>query len=256
MNDSMSRFSVKGKTALVTGASRGIGAEIAMNLAQAGAEVLITARHHYDLTKVCEKIRSFGSKCEAIEADLVSINGAEEVAQKSFEYFSTIDILVNNAGTVEVAPFWETTVEDWDQMQAVNLRAPFILSKILCEPMRAQKQGKIINISSVAGIAALAGHAAYSASKGGLNQLTKVMAAELGPFNIQCNAVAPTVILTELGHKVWGSPEKGEPMKDKIPLHRFGKPLEVADLVLYLASPASDMMTGQVIALDGGYTAL
>ncbi|QDT98454.1 SDR family NAD(P)-dependent oxidoreductase [Gimesia aquarii] len=256
MNDSMSRFSVKGKTALVTGASRGIGAEIAMNLAQAGAEVLITARHHDDLIQVCEKIRSIGSRCEAIEADLISINGVEEVAQKAFEFFSTIDILVNNAGTIEVAPFWETTVEDWDQMQAVNLRAPFILSKILSEPMRAQKQGKIINISSVAGIAALAGHAAYSASKGGLNQLTKVMAAELGPFNIQCNAVAPTVILTELGQKVWGSPEKGEPMKDKIPLHRFGKPLEVADLVLYLASPASDMMTGQVIALDGGYTAL
>jgi NAD(P)-dependent dehydrogenase (short-subunit alcohol dehydrogenase family) len=122
--------------------------------------------------------------------------------------------------------------------------------------MIEQRRGKIINISSQAGVVALDDHAAYAASKGGLNMLTKVTAAELGRYNIQCNAVAPTVILTEMGEKVWGEPAKGDPMKAKIPLRRFGQPSEVADLVLFLASPASDLITGQVILIDGGYTAV
>jgi 2-deoxy-D-gluconate 3-dehydrogenase len=112
------------------------------------------------------------------------------------------------------------------------------------------------NISSQAGVVGLVEHGAYGASKGGLNMLTKVMAVEWGPHNVQCNAVAPTVILTPMGERVWGDPQKGEPMKAKIPLGRFGQPVEVADLVLFLASPASDLMTGQVILLDGGYTAV
>ncbi len=122
--------------------------------------------------------------------------------------------------------------------------------------MIEQRSGKIINISSQAGVIALDDHAAYSATKGGLNMLTKAMTAEWSRYNIQCNAVAPTIILTPMGERVWGEPAKGDPMKAKIPLGRFGQPIEVADLVLFLASPASDLITGDVILLDGGYTAL
>jgi NAD(P)-dependent dehydrogenase (short-subunit alcohol dehydrogenase family) len=118
--------------------------------------------------------------------------------------------------------------------------------------MIEQRRGKIINISSLASVLAPEGHAAYSASKAGLNLLTQAMAAEWGRFNIQPNAIAPTVILTDMGRKVWGDPAKGDPMKARIPERRFGEPIEVADLALYLASPASDFVCGQVIRLDGG----
>ena len=254
MNDAGERFLVSGKTALVTGASKGIGASVAINLAQAGADLAIAGRDRVGLAKTQERVRTLGNKCEVINADLQTIDGAITTANLALDYFGTIDILVNNAGIIHFGSVWETSIDDWDEIQAVNLRAPFIIAKTLSGPMREQKKGKIINISSQAGIVALDGHAAYAASKGGLNMLTKVMAAELGPFNIQCNAVAPTVILTEMGEKVWGSPAKGDPMKAKIPLQRFGKPREVADLVLFLASPASDLITGQIILIDGGYT--
>lgn len=254
MNDAGERFLVSGKTALVTGASKGIGASVAINLAQAGAELAIAGRDQVGLGKTQSRVRTFGNKCEVINADLHTIDGAITTASVALDYFGTIDILVNNAGIAHIASVWSASIDDWDEIQAVNLRAPFIIAKTLSGPMMKQKKGKVINISSQAGIVALDGHAAYAASKGGLNMLTKVMAAELGPFNIQCNAVAPTVILTEMGEKVWGDPAKGDPMKAKIPLQRFGKPVEVADLVLFLASPASDLITGQIILIDGGYT--
>ena len=130
------------------------------------------------------------------------------------------------------------------------------LFKCFVERSYRSGRGKIINVSSQAGVVGIAGHGAYAASKGGLNLLTKVMACEWGPHNIQCNAVCPTVILTPLGAQVWGGPAKGGPMLAKIPLGRFGQPIEVADLVLFLASPASDLITGETILIDGGYTAV
>jgi 2-deoxy-D-gluconate 3-dehydrogenase len=149
-----------------------------------------------------------------------------------------------------------TTLEHWQETQSVNLRAPYLLSQTLAPGMIKQRRGKIINISSVAAVLAPEGHGAYSASKGGLNLLTQTMAAEWGRYNIQANAVAPTVILTDMGQQVWGDASKGEPMKARIPARRFGEPIEVADLVLFLASQASNFICGQVIRLDGGLTAV
>jgi len=122
--------------------------------------------------------------------------------------------------------------------------------------MIEQRSGKIINVASQAGVVAIDGHSSYAASKGGLIMLTKVMASEWGPHNIQSNAIAPTVILTPMGEQVWGDPAKGDPMRAKIPLRRFGKPIEVADLILFLASPASDLICGETILIDGGYTVI
>jgi NAD(P)-dependent dehydrogenase (short-subunit alcohol dehydrogenase family) len=138
----------------------------------------------------------------------------------------------------------------------VNLRAPFLLARALAPQMIAQKAGKIINVSSQAGVIGLDDHGAYCASKGGLNMLTKVMTAEWARHNIQTNAVCPNVILTPMGEMVWGKPEKGGPMKAKTPAGRFGKPVEVADMILYLASPASDFVCGEILLIDGGYAAL
>ena len=159
-------------------------------------------------------------------------------------------------GIALVEPLLDAKVADWDLTMAVNLRAPFIVARAVVPQMIAQKAGKIINISSQAGVVGLDDHGAYCASKGGLNMLTKVMTSEWAKHNIQINAVCPTVILTPMGEKVWGDPVKGDPMKAKIPAGRFGKPIEVADLVLFLASSASDLITGQDILIDGGFTAI
>jgi NAD(P)-dependent dehydrogenase (short-subunit alcohol dehydrogenase family) len=256
MADYRERFSVGGKKALVTGGSKGIGVDIALVLAQAGADVAIVGRDVAGLEQTAAGVRDEGRQCVVIEADLGLVEGCQRAAKAALDAFDTIDILVNNAGITSVDEILEASIEDWEDVQAVNLRAPFILAKAVAPGMIAQKSGKIVNISSQAGVIALEGHAAYCASKGGLNMLTKVMAAEWSRYNIQCNAVCPTIILTPMAEQVWSDPAKSDPMLEKTPLRRFGQPIEVADLVLYLASPASDLITGETILIDGGFTAM
>ncbi len=256
MNDPLARFAVQGKRVLVTGGSKGIGAEAAIVLAQAGADVAIAGRDAAGLQATAAQIVAAGRRCVQIVADLRSADGPQQAADAALAAFGTVDILVNNAGIARIAPLLEASVDDWDETMAVNLRAPYILARALAPAMIAQRRGKIINVSSQAGTIALDGHGAYCTSKGGLNLLTKVMALEWGPYNIQANAVAPTVILTPMGTKVWGDPAKAAPMLAKIPLGRFGQPVEVADLILFLASSAADLITGETILIDGGYTAI
>ncbi|MCB9126184.1 MAG: glucose 1-dehydrogenase [Caldilineaceae bacterium] len=256
MSSYIDRFSVAGKRALVTGGSKGIGAEVAAVLADAGADVAIAGRDAAGLADTAAKVRAAGRRCVEIEADLATVDGAKHAAAAALDAFGTIDILVNNAGIARIDNLVDMSLDDWEETQAVNLRAPFLIAQAVVPGMIEQEMGKIINISSQAGVIALEGHGAYAASKGGLNMLTKVMAAEWSRYNIQINAVAPTVILTPMGTQVWGDPAKSEPMLAKIPLRRFGQPIEVADLVLFLAAPASDLITGETILIDGGYTAL
>jgi 2-deoxy-D-gluconate 3-dehydrogenase len=256
MADWIKRFSLTGKAALVTGASKGIGFDICKVLADAGADIAAVGRDEKGLAEVKTAVERLGRKCVTIAADLATAKGPVEAAKIALQSFGTIDILVNNAGIALIDPLLEAKVEDWDKTMAVNLRAPFLIAKELAPRMIAQRAGKIINISSQAGVVAIDGHAAYSASKGGLNMLTKVMTSEWAKHNIQTNAVCPTIILTPMGEQVWGDPARGKPMLDKTPLGRFGKPQEVADCVLYLASSASDLVCGETILIDGGFTAL
>ncbi len=256
MSDYATRFSVQGKRALVTGGSRGIGAEIATVLADAGADVGIVGRDEKGLEATRQAIVEKGRRCVAIRADLRTVDGPRTAGLKALEFFGTVDILVNNAGVFYRQSLLETTAEQWDETQAVNLRAPFLLAQQLVPGMIKQRGGKVVNVSSVASIAGCEGHAGYSASKGGMNILTRVMAAEWGPFNIQTNAIAPAIVLTDMAKKVWNDETKSAPVKARIPLHRFGEPIEIADLVLYLASSASDFICGQVLVIDGGYSAV
>jgi 2-deoxy-D-gluconate 3-dehydrogenase len=256
MPDSSDRPSLVHQRALVTGASRGLGAAIAPVLAAAGADLVISGRDPDGLERTRALVERHGRRCHALPADLRHGEEVRRLADQALALFGTVDILVNNAGLVHVADILHTSLEDWEETQAVNLRAPFLLSQLLAPAMIQQKRGKIIMISSVAAVLAPEGHAAYSASKGGLNLLTQTMAAEWGRHNIQANAVAPTVILTEMGQQVWGEASKADPMKARIPAGRFGEPNEVADLVLFLASAASNFICGQVIRLDGGLTAV
>ncbi len=250
------RFSLEGKRALVTGASKGIGLEVCKVLSDAGADVAAAGREASGLEEARQAIEANGRRAVVISAELATVEGAKSTTQQALDAFGTVDILVNNAGIALVDPILDAKVEDWDLTMAVNLRAPFLLAQALAPKMIEQKAGKIINISSQAGIIAINDHAAYSASKGGLNLLTKVMMAEWAPHNIQVNAICPTIILTPLGEKVWGDPAKGQPMLDKTPLGRFGQPVEVADQVLYLASSASDLVNGETLLIDGGFSSM
>jgi NAD(P)-dependent dehydrogenase (short-subunit alcohol dehydrogenase family) len=255
MSSWIERHGLKGKRALVTGATKGIGFETCKVLADAGADIVAVGRDRAGLADVKHAVESFGRRCVAVEADMASIDGPKHAAAEALKAFGTIDILVNNAGIARNAPLLDITSAQWDETLAVNLRAPFLLAQALVPYMIKQNMGKLINISSQSGIMALADHGAYGASKGGLNMLTKVMTIEWAKYNIQSNTVCPTVILTPMGEMVWGKPEVGDPMKAKIPLGRFGKTIEIADMILFLASSASDLVTGQDILVDGGFTA-
>ncbi len=239
----------------MTGATKGIGFETCRVLADAGADIAAVGRDEKGLADIKRQVAALGRKCVAISADLATVEGPQHAAREALKAFGTIDILVNNAGVTTIKSIIDTPVDDWDWVNNVNLRAPYLLAQALVPNMIKQRMGKIINISSQSGVVALDDHGAYGASKGGLNMLTKVMTVEWAKHNIQSNTVCPTVILTPMGEMVWGDPSKGDPMKAKIPAGRFGRTTEVADLILFLASPASDMITGQDILIDGGFTA-
>ncbi len=250
------RFSLAGRTALVTGASRGIGATICDVFADAGADIVAVARTVEALEPVAAAVHARGRDCLCLAADLASVDGPRSVAAEALAARGTVDILVNCAGIAVVAPALELDVADWDRAMAVNLRAPFLLAQALAPAMIAQRWGKIVNISSQAGVIALEDHAAYSSAKGGLNALTKSLMSEWARYNVQVNAICPTVVMTPMGREVWGPEEKGGPMRAATPLGRFGEPVEIADLALYLASPAAELVNGALVMIEGGYSSV
>jgi NAD(P)-dependent dehydrogenase (short-subunit alcohol dehydrogenase family) len=250
------RFSIAGKTALVTGASKGIGADICAVFAEAGANIVAVARDAEGLDAVAAIVRGHGRRCLTIVADMATEDGPTAAARQALDAWGHIDILVASAGIARIAPATDLTLADWDDTMAVNLRAPFLMAQALAPAMIAKGGGKIIMISSQTGVIALQDHAAYAASKGGLNALTKSLCAEWAQHNVQVNAICPTVILTPMGLQVWSAPEKSGPMLAATPARRFGTPTEVSDMALYLASPASDLVNGALMMIDGGYSSL
>ena len=246
---------LEGRVALVTGAASGIGRASAIRLAAEGAFTYITDVNTDVGPALADELQSLGLGATFIEHDVSAEGDWNQVSDAIEREFGLLDILVNNAGVTTLKSIIDTPPDDWDWVNNVNLRAPYLLAQALVPGMIRQRRGKVINISSQSGVVALDDHGAYGASKGGLNMLTRVMAVEWAKHNVQSNSVCPTVILTPMGEMVWGDPAKGDPMKAKIPAGRFGRTTEVADLILFLASSASDMICGQTILLDGGFTA-
>lgn len=250
------RFSLAGKRAVVTGASKGIGQKICEVFADAGADIVAIARDQAGLQETQELVERHGRRFVPITAELADAADTVRAAEDCLKAVGEVDILINNAAVALIEPLLTASVEAWDKTMAVNLRAPFLLAQVLAPGMISRKAGKIVNISSQAGVIGLDDHGAYCASKGGLNMLTKVMMSEWARYNVQVNAVCPTIILTPMGERVWGEPAKGQPMLDKTPLGRFGRPIEVADLVLFLSSAASDLINGECILIDGGFASV
>ena len=237
-----------GQRALVTGAGKGIGREIAVVLAQRGARVVALTRSQSDLASLASEIGS-----EGIAVDLADPHAARQAAEQA----GPIDLLVNNAGISIPESFLTTSVESWDRTMSVNVRAALVVSQVVVRGMIARgTRGAIVNISSQASFIGLADHAAYCASKGALDQLTRVMCLELGPHRIRVNAVNPTVTLTPMGEMAWSDPARRSAMLAKIPLGQFATPRDVAEAVAYLLSDAANIVNGVTLPLDGGFLAV
>lgn len=247
--------SLSGKRALVTGATKGIGRDIAVALAQNGCSIGASGRDEEELASLAAEIADLGGKCQTHPAELARRDEVLAMANHLQDVAGPIDILINNAGLSFPETIEQLDPDHWETTIAVNLTAPALISSVISRGMIARASGAIINISSQSGVVGLSEHAAYCASKFGLNGLTKVMAIELGPHNIRVNAIAPTVTLTPMGEQVWGDPAKGDPMKAKIPLGKFAYPRDVSNAVLFLASEESGMISGEVLLIDGGFTA-
>jgi NAD(P)-dependent dehydrogenase (short-subunit alcohol dehydrogenase family) len=245
-------FSVNGEVALVTGSSRGLGAGIAVALARAGADVAITARDERALGETAGSIEALGRRVLPVSMELTELESIHAAAGRVERELGPISILVNNAGVNIPRPAVDLTADEWDAVLDTNLRGLFFCSQSVAGFMIPRRRGKIINISSAAGVVASPERAHYGASKAGVNMLTRNLAYEWAKHNITVNAVAPTFVETELAAVTLNRPEMREYFLARVPLGRFGTVADVAAAVVYLASPAADFVTGVVLPVDGG----
>ena len=240
-----------GKVALVTGASRGIGRAIARVFAAEGAKVAIVYnRSPGPAEELVQEITQKGGEAVAFQADVKDFEAAGTIVQQTIDKWGQLDILVNNAGVIRDKLFVTMEPDDWNEVVQTNLGGAFNFSRAAGMVMMRARKGKIINISSVAGEFGGRGQVNYAASKGAINAMTRSLAAELAARNVNINAIAPGLIETEMSETVRNL--AGEDIKKIIPLKRCGKPEEIAGLAVFLASPAADYITGQVITIDGG----
>lgn len=242
---------LEGKTAIITGASRGIGKAVAMEFARQGANIAFTDLFYDDIAKATEvEIAALGVKVKAYASDASKFDQTDEVVEEIVKEFGRVDILVNNAGITKDTLLMRMTEAQWDAVIGVNLKSVFNFTKAVQKTMLKQKSGSIINMSSVVGVSGNAGQSNYSASKAGIIGFTKSIAKELGSRNIRSNAIAPGFIITEMTGQL--SQEVQEEWAKTIPLRRGGKPEDIANVCVFLASDLSSYVTGQTIHVCGG----
>lgn len=246
-------FDLTGKYVVITGAGRGLGRAIAIGLANAGADVVVT--DIIDTKSTVDEIHTFKKRAFDLKIDVSKKSDVESMVQKVLKSFPRIDILVNNAGILRMAPSEIFTENDWEKVLKVNLTGQFLCAQAVGKQMITQKSGSIINVASVAGLFGFAQSLAYGVSKAGIILLTKTLAVEWGKHNIRVNAICPGVFATDMTNEFLKNKQIWEPMKTKIPLGRHATPDELVGTVVYLASDASAYMTGHALVIDGGWTA-
>ena len=249
------KLRLDGKVAVVTGASRGLGRAMALGLAEAGADVVVVSRTMEALETLAEEIRALGQRGLPVRADVTDRDEVGNMVRRTMEAFGKIDILVNNAGTIFRAAAEEYPEEAWDRVLEVNLKGVFLCCQAVGKVMIAQRRGKIINIGSLLSAIGVPLIPAYAASKGGVRQLTKALAVEWAPYNIHVNAIGPGYFRTELTEALQKDEERAAWILRRTPLGRWGVPEDLKGPVVFLASDASDYITGQMLYVDGGWLA-
>ena len=245
-------FSLDNKVALVTGGGKGIGRAIALGMADAGANIVICSRNLPDLEEVSKEIGKTGRDSLPVRADVTIKEDIENLVQKAKEKFGKVDILVNNAATSYMRPLMDLREDGWDKIFNTNLKAVFLLSREVAKIMIEQKEGRIINITTVGAEKAEFAMGAYCASKAGLKMLTKCMALEWAGYNIKVNAVGPGLARTDFSKPLWSNPDMSKQISSSIPLGRIAEPEDIVGAVIFLASDASSYITSQSIYVNGG----
>jgi NAD(P)-dependent dehydrogenase (short-subunit alcohol dehydrogenase family) len=254
--DAFPDFGLGGQVCLVTGAARGLGRAIALALAHAGADVALGLRDATTADDLVEEIGAMGRRTLALPMDVTNLEQVTSAVDRVVEHFGRLDLLVNNAGIGPQNPAEEVRIEDFDRTVAVNLKGTFFASQAAGRVMIRQGHGRIVNLSSQAGFVALPGEAVYCMTKAGIAHLTKCLAIEWGAHGITVNAVAPTFIATPGTEAALDDPRFRADVEERIAgLHRIGRPVDVAGAVVFLASPAASLITGETIMIDGGWTA-
>ena len=251
---SLELFDLSGKTAMVTGSTRGLGEVAAMALAKVGADVAVCGRNKTDLDRVSDAIKNLGKNSAGFFLDVTSKESVHKGVEQIIEHFGKIDILVNNAGVNHRVPVLEYPEEAWDLVINTNLKGYFLVTQAVVPQMIERGYGKIINMSSILGTVALPNQLAYASSKGGVDQMTKVMALEWAKQGVRVNAIGPTYFETELVAQLRNDPERYNFINERTPMGRWGYPPELEGIAIFLAAPASDFITGQTIYIDGGWT--
>jgi NAD(P)-dependent dehydrogenase (short-subunit alcohol dehydrogenase family) len=251
-----SLFDLTGKIAIVTGASRGIGAAATLALAEAGADVVACSRNQEALKLIVEDVRKLGRNARQVMVDVSNRSQIQTAVRETLREFGKIDILVNSAGTIIRKPSVEMTEEEWTQVIDLNLKGTFFFCQEVAREMIARNQdGKIINVASLWASLGVPNLIGYASSKGGVGSLTRSLAAEWAKYRINVNAVGPGYIRTDLNIAVQNDADRSAYVVSRIPLGRWGEPEDLKGAMVFLASKASDYVTGQIIWVDGGWTA-
>ncbi len=248
-------FRLEGKVGIVTGASRGLGKEMAVALAEAGADIAIVGRGQDALNVVAEEIRGLKRHCLTVVGDVALRGEAQRIVDEAYRWKGRLDVLINNAGTIARGPALETSAEDWDSVMNLNLNAAFFMAQAVGRVMVKQRRGKIINIGSMNTMLSAKNVIPYTVSKGGIGQMTKAFAVEWGQYNIQVNCILPGYYETELTTALRNDPERYAYFQSRIALGRWGQPRDLKGTVVFLSSAASDYVTGVNLPVDGGYLA-
>ena len=250
------RFDLDGRTALVTGAARGLGRAIALALAEAGADVALGLRDRSRDEGLADEVRALGRRALPLQMDVTRLDEVDAAIATTVEGLGSLDLLVNNAGGgVDQMPVEEASVADFDHIVEVNLKGTFFTCRAAFAPMRERGFGRIVNVSSQAALVALPGESLYCIAKAAVSHLTRCLAIEWGPYGIIVNAVAPTFIRTPGTEPALSDPQFRAEVEERIAaLHRIGEPDEVAGAVVFLCSPAASLITGETLVIDGGWT--
>ena len=243
---------LNGRTTIVTGAGRGLGRAIALEMARAGANVVVAARSHDQIAAVAKDIEATGARALAVPVDVGDATSVQNLVRTAVEEFGDLHVLVNNSGIYADIPILKTSDEDWDRVIGTNLRGTFLCSRAAGRHFVENRRGRVINIASNLGIIGRSGFAAYCASKAAIIQFTKVAALEWARFGVQVNAIAPGYFETELNAGLRSNEATAAKVVRRIPAQRMGRPEELAPLCVFLASDAAGFMTGETIVLDGG----